>query len=226
MDKPPGDWNILEKWGFYRLSHLMQVQQVRLDLLQLRARAALAVGTIPSTQAFLLTAERQVRRIEKEPAPSSMAHAYYIRAAIAAVRGNDMHALTLLDLATEVFNSIDMFSFAAAMRRRRGELLGGEEGRARNGSERLDDQPGNSEPHALYRQYAPASRIIVSQTSAVKRAVETGWTSSESAPLAFANVHVATQSASAPVLRSMRSFISTSARDLIISPRERARSAF
>ena len=45
-----------------------------------------------------------------------MAHAYYIRAAIAAVRCNDTHAVTLLDLATEAFNSIDMFSFATAMR--------------------------------------------------------------------------------------------------------------
>ena len=125
-------WNyILEKWGFYRLSHLMQVQQVRLDLFQLRARAALAAAQhVVNPEPFLLTAERQARGIEKEPAPSSMAHAYYIRAAIAAVRGNDTHAVTLLDLATEAFNSIDMFSFAAAMRRRRGELLGGDEGRA------------------------------------------------------------------------------------------------
>ena len=36
--------------------------------------------------------------------------------------------MTLLENATEAFKANDMFSYAAAMRRRHGELLGGDEG--------------------------------------------------------------------------------------------------
>ena len=62
-------WNFLmEKWGFYRLSHLMQVQQVRLDLFQLQARAALAEAQhVVNPEPFLLTAERQARESRKNP---------------------------------------------------------------------------------------------------------------------------------------------------------------
>jgi eukaryotic-like serine/threonine-protein kinase len=59
-----------------------------------------------------------------------MAHVYFIRAAIAGARRDLVRAVALLDKATEAFTSADMFSHAAATRRRRGELLGGDEGQA------------------------------------------------------------------------------------------------
>ena len=124
-------WHFVsEKWAFYRHSHLMQVQQVRLDLFQLRARAALAAAQhAANPKPFLFDAEHQARRIQREQAPSSMAHASFIRAAIAALRGDYTHAVILLDNATDAYKANDMLSYAAATRRRRGELLGGDDGR-------------------------------------------------------------------------------------------------
>ncbi len=125
-------WNLIsEKWPFYRLSHLMQVQQVRLDLFQFRARAALAIAQqVANREPFLRTALEQARRLEKEQAAWSMGHTHSIRAAIAALRGDDNRAVGLLDQATTVYLANDMFSYAAAVRRRQGEVQGGEEGRA------------------------------------------------------------------------------------------------
>jgi len=151
---------IVERWGFYRLSHLMQVQQVRLDLLQLRARAALAAAQhVVNPEPFLLNAERQARKIESEPAPSSMAHMHYIRAAIASSLGDETRALKLLDNAAEAFKAIDMFSYAAAMRRRRGELLGGDEGRAlvQEANNWMASQ-GIQNPTRMTAMYAPGFR--------------------------------------------------------------------
>ena len=59
-----------------------------------------------------------------------MGHTHSIRAAIAALRGDDNRAVGLLDQATTVYLANDMFSYAAAVRRRQGEVQGGEEGRA------------------------------------------------------------------------------------------------
>jgi hypothetical protein len=88
---------ISERWSFYRTSLLRMVQQVRIDVVQLRARAALAVAAISTDpEPFLQIAERQARRLEREKALWAVGHVYFIQAAISAARGRDDRAAELL----------------------------------------------------------------------------------------------------------------------------------
>jgi hypothetical protein len=57
--------------------------------------------------------------------------AQLIRAGIAALRGSQTDALALLADAEEGFTRAEMNLYAAAARRRRGQLLGGQDGQAR-----------------------------------------------------------------------------------------------
>ncbi len=76
---------------------------------------------------LLHTAVGDARRLERERMPCPAAMARLIRAGVAAVRG-DSRAVDLLAEAAACFEAVDMRLCAAAARRRRGELSGGDEG--------------------------------------------------------------------------------------------------
>ncbi len=59
-----------------------------------------------------------------------MALATVRRAAVASLRSDPTRALSLLQSAADQFDACDMALYAAATRRRKGQLLGGDEGRA------------------------------------------------------------------------------------------------
>ena len=63
--------------------------------------------------------------------PWSKALAIPIRAGIAAARSDHSRAASLFAEAVTQLEAVDMSLFAAASRRRLGEILGGDEGRAR-----------------------------------------------------------------------------------------------
>ena len=74
---------------------------------------------------------RDARRLEREGMPWSMALACPIQAGIvAASRGDRSRAATLFSQAVTELEAVDMNLYAAAARRRLGELIGGDEGRA------------------------------------------------------------------------------------------------
>jgi hypothetical protein len=107
----------------------MRIQQIRIDMFQLRARAALAVASQSAgVGPFLSIAEGQARQIESERAPWATGHVAFIRAGIALARGDETGAIELLSAAEWAYESSEMHSYAAATRRRRGELIGGDEG--------------------------------------------------------------------------------------------------
>ncbi len=121
----------LERWPLYKGSLLFNFQHARIDIVQLRARTAvLAAMTAADPVPLLRDAERAAQRLAREKVATAEAHAQAIRAGIAAVRGDWSRAMEQLTDAAARYDDIDMSLYAAAARRRLGQLIGGDEGRA------------------------------------------------------------------------------------------------
>jgi serine/threonine protein kinase len=128
-----GAWNFMETRYVPSLarSHLTRIQKIRTFLYERRARAALAAAAGATGAGPLLrAAERDARRLDREGMAWSRALAYPIRAGIAAARGDRSRAASLFAEAVIQLEAVDMNLYAAASRRRLGEILGGDEGRA------------------------------------------------------------------------------------------------
>jgi hypothetical protein len=111
-------------------SHLMRVQKIRIFFYERRARCALAAAQAAANPHPLLrAAERDARRLDREDMAWSRALAYSIKAGIATARGDRHGAAAQFAAAVTHLEAVDMHLYAAASRRRLGELLGGEEGR-------------------------------------------------------------------------------------------------
>jgi hypothetical protein len=121
-------WELVARqWASLRRSLLDRVQFLLIESRHLRARAALAAAA--GSRRLLGIAERDCRRIEHEQMPWGNALALLLRAGVSVGRGRTEEALALAASAEEQLTSTDMTVHAAAARRRRGELLGGEKGR-------------------------------------------------------------------------------------------------
>ena len=128
-----------DAWNFLReryqpslaRSHLTRIQRLRVFFYERRARCALAAASVATDPGPLLrSAERDARRLEREGMPWSMALACPIKAGVAAARGNSSQAANLFALAVTQLEAVDMHLYAAASRRRLGEILGGDKGQA------------------------------------------------------------------------------------------------
>jgi hypothetical protein len=112
-------------------SHLQRLQKIRVFFCDCRARCALAAALEAADPATLLyAAERDARRLNREGMAWSRALSIPIRAGVAAARGDKSRAVTLYAQAVTSLEAVDMNLHAAASRRRLGEILGGDEGRA------------------------------------------------------------------------------------------------
>jgi eukaryotic-like serine/threonine-protein kinase len=122
----------LSSWPRIRRSLLLRVQYIRIESLHHRAVCALAAAGSAQRAAerekFLRLADSDARRLEREKMVWGDALAALIHAGVAAARGRRDAAASLFELAEIRFRSADMSLFAAAARRRRGELLGGPAG--------------------------------------------------------------------------------------------------
>jgi hypothetical protein len=126
-------WNRLRtQWGAVTRSLLLRVQQFRILMYHLRARAAVAVAATSGIDPnpFLRAAQDDCRRLEREMKPWPVTIALLVRAGIAAVRGERTPAAALLRDVAERLDARDMPLHAAAARRQLGKLLGSAEGRA------------------------------------------------------------------------------------------------
>ncbi|MDI1446330.1 serine/threonine-protein kinase [Polyangium sp. 6x1] len=124
---------VLHSWGAIVRSQQLRVQPSRIDMLFLRARTAIAIATqaLPRRRARLAReAERIASRLECEIRADAAPSAALLRAAVARLRGQEDEALTYLDAAIRGFDEAEMALHAACARRRKGELSGGESGRA------------------------------------------------------------------------------------------------
>ncbi len=113
-------------------SMLLRIQVLRLESLHARARAVLAAAMArPAERTALLREARSVTdRIARERMPWSDALNLVLRAAIAHGEGHLDETVTLLTGAAGALDAGDMKLFAALARRRRGAIVGGDEGRA------------------------------------------------------------------------------------------------
>ncbi|MBK7400473.1 MAG: protein kinase [Myxococcales bacterium] len=115
-----------------RRSLLLRVETVRVLQLDLHARCAIgaAAATRGSPSADLVArAANDAREISRVGSPWTLALAPVLRAGVSAVRGDRVGAVAELAHAEEALTATHMFLRAAAVRRRRGQLLGGDEGR-------------------------------------------------------------------------------------------------
>jgi tetratricopeptide (TPR) repeat protein len=134
-DKPSAAWDrIGAVWPAFRRSLLNRIQSVWIQWLDLRARSAIALAASADgrsmSASLLAAAESDASALERERIPWATALARLTRANIAATRGDRDRAAALAGEADALLTAVDMRLCAAAARRRRGEALGGADGRA------------------------------------------------------------------------------------------------
>jgi hypothetical protein len=124
-------WRLLEdRWPVITRSLIQRVQYVRVESLHLRGRAALAAAVNAGQPGRLLAlVEGCARRIEREKMTWAEPLARLLRAGVANVRGDRDAAIARLTEAEQGFTTAEMALYAAASRRRRGQLIAGNEGR-------------------------------------------------------------------------------------------------
>ncbi|MFY9224866.1 MAG: hypothetical protein WAQ98_19495 [Blastocatellia bacterium] len=120
---------INKQWDAIKNSFLLVVQVIRIEAYWMRANSALAAAALgnSNTNSLLIAVERDVAKIERELEYGN-AVALLIRAGVAAIKKKTPAAIKLLAQAEEAFKKLDMALHAVIARRRRGELIGKNEG--------------------------------------------------------------------------------------------------
>lgn len=121
---------IMRRWPDLESTRLMRIQAIRVIMLHIRGRCAVAqAGVHPGEQARLLAeAERDAARIERARRDWCLAMAALLRASIARARGEMADTATHLREAIAGLDRTDMKLHAAAARYRLADLVGGTEG--------------------------------------------------------------------------------------------------
>lgn len=109
-------------------SMLMRFQGLRIEATHLRARLALSSAIGVNRESRLKTAGKLAQQLIDERMAWSDPLAALIRAGLAHRRGDNRKAAEMASLAIEGFEVTDMKLYAAAARRRMGEITGGERG--------------------------------------------------------------------------------------------------
>jgi hypothetical protein len=130
-----------ESWARYNRTLFSFTQLNRLQTTQLHARAALAAlaaanagpglgASSSEARRLIKLVESDAARLAREDLTFSDAYVDLLRAALAVQQHRPDEALPLLDSAAAGFRELEMALHAAATDRRRGEIVGGDEGRA------------------------------------------------------------------------------------------------
>ncbi len=122
---------MVDNWRGLSRSLLLMIPSVRVEADHLRARSALAAASrLPSARRASLLAEaaRHTRRLARQRAPWARALALPLAAASAWQDHDTARAVKLLRDSVDALDRAQMKLFAAAARRRLGELVGGDEG--------------------------------------------------------------------------------------------------
>lgn len=128
-------WELVNgRWPEIRRSFVVLVPMAYMDYLDLRSRCAIACAALEGVdearrRALLKIAAGDVQRMEEEQAAWASALAIVPRAGVALTRGDVDQARALILDAEAAFDELHMEVHRAVAQRRRGELLGGEEGR-------------------------------------------------------------------------------------------------
>jgi tetratricopeptide (TPR) repeat protein len=121
----------LDQWRRAEAAGMLHNQHQRIEAWHVRGAAALAAAvTARAPRPFVAEAVAAAGKIERERMPWARPLAGLLRAGIAARRGDaDAAVARLAEVETELAGH-EMELYAAAARRRRGQLLGGDAGRA------------------------------------------------------------------------------------------------
>jgi hypothetical protein len=119
---------LTDHWAVLKRSHLLRVQQVRIFMLHLRARSALAAAGGPDARSLLDSAERDARLLRREAVPWAEALAGLVQAGVARGRGDVNRAVRLLREAADGCTAAEMHLHAAAAQLFLGKLAAGAEG--------------------------------------------------------------------------------------------------
>jgi len=155
---PRAAWDRVQKeWSAFRWSLLSHVQDLLIEMLQLRAYCALAIAaTSREPAAFLATAARDARRLRRQKLPWTIALANYIDGGVAAIRGDVAIASNRLAAAVSGFDAVHAHLFAAAARCRLSPLIGEAEGRdMRNAAGAWFESQMIKNPSRMTAVYAP-----------------------------------------------------------------------
>jgi eukaryotic-like serine/threonine-protein kinase len=109
-------------------SMLLRIQGLRIEATYLRARLALASAAGEQRELRLRIAEQMANQLAKEGMGWSNPMAAIVRAALAKRGGDDAQARALATEAIAGFAAANMVLYAAAARRRLGEMAGGDQG--------------------------------------------------------------------------------------------------
>jgi hypothetical protein len=110
---------------------MLRMQVARISSLHLLGRTALAAASgSPFPASFLEQAREAADKLSAEQIPWAEPLAAMLRAGAAMIEGDRPLAASLLANAASGFEATDMALYLAAARRRMGELVGGDEGRA------------------------------------------------------------------------------------------------
>ena len=132
----PAAWALVsEQWPALTRSLLMRSQLIRIRVYDFHARSAIAAAFhhgVDTSRGMELVraAERGARRIAREKIKGSAGMSQMILAGASAARGRSQEACGLLAAAEIDLTALDMRLHVAAARRRRGQLVGGDEGRS------------------------------------------------------------------------------------------------
>jgi hypothetical protein len=148
---------VQDGWPALAGALLLRVRFFRVEIPELRARAALAAALAGNDRSALGAVERDARRIEREPLPWAAPMAKLLNAGAAAARNQRARAAELYRGAALELDAAGMAIHATVARRRLGELLGAGVGRelvrvsdARMAEEEIAD------PEAFARMLAPS----------------------------------------------------------------------
>jgi eukaryotic-like serine/threonine-protein kinase len=149
-------------WPEYRRSMLIRIQMIRINLLEMRARTALAMAEkAPQPLPYIQQAKQDADALEAEGLPWSRAHALYVRAAVAACEEDAVRAIEFLKLAVKSYDETDMPLRAHVLRYRLGESEEGTESReSRASAERWINDQGIVSPVRWAGMYAPGFAMI------------------------------------------------------------------
>jgi hypothetical protein len=127
----PAAWEAFNSFSpKLRRSLMLTVQMIRGHHYQQGGRSALGAAAAAQDPGPLLrAAEGFASKLERERTAWCTPIGLLIRAAVASIRGEEWAAIRFLTEAVPGFEASDQPLFAAAARRRLGELKGGEEGR-------------------------------------------------------------------------------------------------
>jgi hypothetical protein len=154
-------------WPEYSRSMLLRIQMVRIRMLELRARCAVALAEkAAEPQDYLRQARNDAGRLEKEGQRWALAHAHYIRGAVAACEEDSARAVQELTWAAELYDSAEMQLNARMMRYRLGEIQPGDEPRAvREDAERWCREQGILVPVRWAGMISPGFAKISSEST-------------------------------------------------------------